>query len=64
MSTRDDLLALQTPALAALTNMGLVKRAQKELDQGKVPAIDVGADGTVTATFDDGAVTRPHGDPR
>jgi len=58
MSTRDDLLALQTPALAALTNMGLVKRAQKELDQGKVPAIDVGADGTVTATFDDGAVTR------
>jgi hypothetical protein len=58
MSQRDDLLALQTPALAALTNMGLVKRAQKELDQGKVPAVDVAADGTVTATFDDGAVTR------
>lgn len=58
MSQRDDLLALQTPALAALTNMGLVKRAQKELDQGKVPAVDVADDGTVTATFDDGAVTR------
>jgi DNA-binding transcriptional ArsR family regulator len=58
MSTRDDLLAPQIPALAALTDMGLVKRAQKELEQGKVPAIDVDADGTVTATFDDGGVTR------
>jgi len=55
---RDDLLALQTPALAALTNMGLVKRAQKELDQGKIPEVVVADDGTVTATFDDGAVTR------
>ncbi len=55
---RDDLLALQTPALAALTNMGLVKRAQKEIEQGKIPEVVVADDGTVSATFDDGAVTR------
>jgi hypothetical protein len=55
--SRADLLALQPAALASLTNMGLVKRAQKELEQGKVPAIVVEDDGTVVATFDD-ATTR------
>lgn len=55
---RTDLLALQPAALAALTNMGLVKRAQKELEQGKVPVVVVEADGTVVATFDDGATAR------
>ena len=55
---RADLLALTPTALASLTNMGLVKRAQKELEQGKVPALVIEADGTVVATFDDGAVSR------
>ncbi len=55
---RADLLALQPAALAALTNMGLVKRAQKEIEAGKVPALVVDDDGTVTATFDDGAIAK------
>ncbi len=36
---RADLLALTPDALATLANRGLVKRAQKELEKGKVPEI-------------------------
>jgi hypothetical protein len=57
MSTRADLLALQVPALAALMNMGLVKRAQKEIDAGVVPDVTVADDGTVVAVFGDGTRT-------
>ncbi|MFI9045281.1 hypothetical protein [Streptomyces sp. NPDC053427] len=53
--TRDDLLTLTPDALAALANRGLVKRAAKALDAGTAPAIEVGEDGTVRGTFDDGA---------
>ncbi|HEY1097419.1 MAG TPA: hypothetical protein VGF99_00770 [Myxococcota bacterium] len=58
MSVRADLLALTPAALASLTNMGLVKRAQRELDAGRIPVIAIaeGSDGdVVSATFDDGA---------
>ncbi len=55
---RADLVALTPEALAALANVGLVKRAQRELDQGKGPRLEESADGTVTGHFDDGVVTR------
>ena len=61
---REDLLALQVPALAALLNMGLVKRALKEIDAGNAPSVTVDDKGTVIATFDDGTCTtlpRHHG---
>jgi hypothetical protein len=57
---RADLLALTTDALAGLANRGLVKRATKELDT--VPPVTVAEDGTVEATFADGAhVSLPPG---
>ncbi|GAB1511292.1 SWIM zinc finger family protein [Actinophytocola sp. KF-1] len=57
---RADLLALTADALAGLANRGLVKRATKELDT--VPPVVAAADGTVEATFADGAtVTLPPG---
>lgn len=57
---RTDLLALTTDALAGLANRGLVKRATKELDT--VPPVAVAEDGTVEASFADGArVTLPPG---
>ncbi|HYC90676.1 MAG TPA: hypothetical protein VEO54_15780 [Thermoanaerobaculia bacterium] len=55
---RADLLALTPESLAALANAGLVKRAQKELQQGKAPAIAEDGGGAVTGTFEDGAVAR------
>ncbi len=39
-----------------LTNPGLVKRAQRELDQGTGASLDEAADGLVTGTFPDGVV--------
>jgi len=56
VTPRHDLLALTPDALAALANRGLVKRAAKDLDAGTAPALDLAADGTLTATFPDGAV--------
>lgn len=56
MTPRNDLLALTPDALAALANRGLVKRAAKDLDAGTAPALDLAADGTLTATFPDGAI--------
>jgi hypothetical protein len=55
---RADLLALTPESLTLLSNVGLVKRAQKELAAGTGPTIDEAADGTVTATSRDGATTR------
>ena len=51
-------MALTPQAVAALSNLGLVKRAQKELEQGKGPALEVLEDGTVVGRFADGAVAR------
>ncbi|MFB9839740.1 hypothetical protein ACFFNX_47110, partial [Actinoallomurus acaciae] len=52
--TRADLLALDTDALIALANRGLVKRATRELDAGTVPALSTDTDGTVRGRFPDG----------
>ena len=52
--TRADLLALDTDALAALANRGLVKRAARELDAGAVPDLSADDDGTVRGRFADG----------
>jgi hypothetical protein len=59
MDRRPDLLELTPNALAALANVGFVKRAQKDLAAGRAPALNVADDGTVEARFDDeGVVTR------
>ncbi|MCA8273826.1 SWIM zinc finger family protein [Burkholderia sp. AU30280] len=55
---RDDLLELTPEALTALANAGFVKRAQKDVAAGAVPALAVDGDGTVHASFDDGVRTR------
>lgn len=55
---RADLVALTPEAVAALANLGLVKRALKEIEQGKGPSLAEADDGTVTGTFDDGVTTR------
>jgi hypothetical protein len=60
--SRADLLALTPEALAALTNPGLLKRAQKEMDAGQGPTVTEAPDGTVTGVFADGVTTTlpPH----
>jgi hypothetical protein len=50
---RTDLLALNTDALVALANRGLVKRAAKEIDAGAVPVVLSDEDGTVRGRFAD-----------
>lgn len=57
MSVRTDLLALDAEKLGVLANKGLVKRARREIEAGRVPAIEVEPDGTVVATLG-GVVTR------
>ncbi|KER68431.1 hypothetical protein HR51_28590 [Burkholderia cepacia] len=54
---RDDLLELTPEALTALANAGFVKRAQKDVAAGAMPALAVDGDGTVHASFDDGVRT-------
>lgn len=56
--SRPDLLALGPQELASLANVGLVKRAQRELDEGKAPRLVEEEDGTVVGTFADGVVAR------
>lgn len=56
---RADLLALSPDDLAALTNRGTVKRAQRELEAAEVSVVLTEADdGTVTAKSSDGVVCR------
>ena len=56
---RADLLALTIDDLAALTNRGTVKRAQRELDEIVVTGNVIEAnDGTLTATWSDGVTCR------
>lgn len=57
IATRPDLLELTPEALTALANAGFVKRAQKDVAAGLLPALEGNADGTVTASFDDGVRT-------
>ncbi|WNG36781.1 hypothetical protein F0U61_26245 [Archangium violaceum] len=56
--SRPDLLALTPQAIASLANLGLVKRAQKEIEQGKGPRLEELADGTVVGSFEDGNTVR------
>jgi hypothetical protein len=56
--SRADLLALTPQALASLSNLGLVKRAQRELAEGAGPKLHEEDDGTVVGTYDDGVVAR------
>lgn len=53
---RQDLLQLSPEALAALANVGLVKRARKELERAR-PTVAEDAAGVVTGTFPDGVTT-------
>lgn len=55
---RKDLLALTPEAVAALANLGLVKRALREIESGQGPSLEETEDGVVTGTFPDGAMAR------
>jgi len=52
-ASRTDLLKLTPEALAQLANVGLVKRAQRELAAGYVPTLELLPDGTLIALFPD-----------
>jgi hypothetical protein len=54
---REDLLRLTPEALAQAANLGLVKRATRELEGGYRPTLNLDEAGTLTATFGDGIVT-------
>ncbi|MCQ4164036.1 SWIM zinc finger family protein [Tahibacter harae] len=55
MSTRRaDLAELGVEALTALANPGFVKRAQKDIAEGRLPQIEVDAQATVHAQYEDG----------
>jgi hypothetical protein len=54
--SRADLLALSPESVAALSNLGLVKRAQREIAEGAGPALEEHAGGVVTGRFKDGTV--------
>ncbi len=56
--SRKDLLALTPEAVASLANLGLVKRAQREIAEGQGPALEETPDGTVTGKFGDGTVAK------
>ena len=59
---RCDLLELTPEALMALSNAGFVKRAQKEIAEGKLPELTEHDDGCIEALFGDGnKVTFPAG---
>ena len=55
---RADLAAMTPEALAALANVGLVKRAQREIEGGQGPKVHEEEGGVVVATFPDGISTR------
>ena len=56
---RADLLALSADDLAALTNRGTVKRAQREVEENEFTAeLAEDADGIVTARWSDGVECR------
>ncbi len=57
MTARTDLLELSIDALTALSNPGFVKRAQKDMAEGRIPQIDIAADATLRARYEDGQQT-------
>jgi hypothetical protein len=54
---RSDLLRLTPEALAQLANLGLVKRAQRELTTGYTPTLTLADDGRISAVFPDQVTT-------
>lgn len=54
--SRADLLSLSADAVAALSNLGLVKRALREIEAGQGPALEESPAGAVTGRFPDGVV--------
>ncbi len=56
--SRKDLLALTPEAVASLANLGLVKRAQREIAEGQGPALEEQSDGTVIGKFADGTIAK------
>jgi hypothetical protein len=59
---RADLVELTPAILTALSNAGLVKRAQREVQQGKFGDPQLGSDESITVSTDDGnVVTFPPG---
>ena len=59
--SREDLRTLTPDALAALSNRGLVKRAQKEIEAGRVPVLEELTDGSVVGRFGDVETKLPQG---
>lgn len=55
---RTDLIALTPESIAALTVVGFVKRAQREIAAGDGPSLDELDDGTVVGTFKDGVIAK------
>ena len=61
---RPDLLALTPESVAALANLGLVKRAQREIAAGQGPTLEEDEAGVVIGRFEGGIETRlPRGVP-
>lgn len=52
------MLALEPASVAALANLGLVKRAQREIAAGQGPELEEDDAGVVTGRFTDGVVTK------
>ncbi|WP_348945566.1 SWIM zinc finger family protein [Chitinibacter sp. FCG-7] len=57
LTLRPDLLSLSDEALIALSNAGFVKKAHKELQDGKAPALTASDDGALIAHYADGHIT-------
>lgn len=55
---RMDILELSYDALVALSNLGFVKRATKDVAEGKIPDINLEDDNTIIGHFDDGHVVK------
>ncbi len=55
---RQDLLQLTADALTALANAGFVKRAFKDIAEGRMPNIAVDTDGTISAAYSDGQTAK------
>ena len=57
MTPSDPLLRLTLEALTQLTNVGLVKRAQREVEAGTLPTLTRAEDGSLQGEFGDGVRT-------
>ena len=51
MTPSDPLLRLTLEALTQLTNVGLVKRAQREVEAGTLPTLTRAEDGSLQGEF-------------